>query len=46
MQQLLVLKNLAQNRKLVVSGRNQDSVIAQLVGAREAAAVLALNPAQ
>lgn len=43
MSQLRVLQNLGQNDQVVVSGTNKDSVVAQLVGAKNSSLALGLN---
>jgi len=42
MQHLRVLKNLAGNRKLALSGSNRDNVVAQMIGARNSSGTLSL----
>jgi len=43
MSHLRVLKNLAANNKLVLSGTNKDSVVAQLLATQQGAAMVGLN---
>lgn len=43
MAHLRVVKNMALNKKLTVSGNSKDSVVAQLMAAKQAGAVLGLN---
>jgi len=43
MAHLRVLKNLSSNNKLVLSGTNKDSVIAQLLATQQGAAMVGLN---
>jgi hypothetical protein len=43
MAHLRVLKNLAANNKLVLSGTNKDSVVAQLLATQQGAAMVGLN---